>query len=94
MYAYERDPISGWPASSRPTVARLSPSCTSTWIDLDAYLWAPLPARLTGAAIIAQSSEEDCNHYDRVVGFFLRSAGYLLDFIREHAPPMAPKYGP
>jgi hypothetical protein len=59
-------------------------------IDLDAYLWAPLPARLTGAAIIAQSSEEDYSYYDGVVNFLLRSAGYLPDFIREHAA----KYGP
>jgi hypothetical protein len=60
-------------------------------IDLDAYLWAPLPARLTEATVIAQSSEEDCGYYDGVVSFFLRSAGYLPDFISQHAATYGPK---
>jgi hypothetical protein len=54
-------------------------------IDLDAYLWAPLPARLTGAGILAQNSEEDAPYYNSVVEFFLGKAGYLPDFVREHA---------
>jgi hypothetical protein len=58
-------------------------------IDLDAYLWQPLPTRLTGAAIVAQSSEEDFRYYHRVVNYFLREAGYLPDFVRAHAA----KYG-
>lgn len=58
-------------------------------LDLDAYLWAPLPARLTGVAVIAQSSEEDYGYYDAVVAYFLQRAGYQPDFICQHAV----KYG-
>ncbi len=53
-------------------------------IDLDAYLWAPLPPRLAGAAIIAQSSEEDYGCYDGVLAHCLRAADYLPDFMRRH----------
>jgi len=54
-------------------------------LDFDAYLWAPLPARLAGARVLAQSSEEDCAYYDSVVAYFLENAGYLPDFVRAHA---------
>lgn len=58
-------------------------------LDLDAYLWAPFPPRLQGSGIIAQSSEEDYRAYDRVWAYFLKHAGYMPDFVREHAA----KYG-
>lgn len=54
-------------------------------LDFDAYLWAPLPARLAGARVLAQSSEDDCAYYNGVVDYFLAHAGYLPDFVRAHA---------
>jgi hypothetical protein len=54
-------------------------------LDFDAYLWAPLPARLATARVLAQSSEEDCAYYDGVVAYFLANAGYIPDFVRAHA---------
>lgn len=59
-------------------------------IDLDAYLWAPLPERLRGVGIIAQSSEEDYPYYDDIYAYFLANAGYVPDFVRDHSR----KYGP
>lgn len=53
-------------------------------LDLDAYLWAPLPPRLVGAEILAQSSEEGYACYDWVLTYFLRNAGFVPDFVRSH----------
>lgn len=58
-------------------------------LDLDAYLWGQLPAKLLTAPIIAQSSEEGYECYDRVVAYFLHNAGYMPDFVQDHAT----KYG-
>lgn len=53
-------------------------------LDFDAYLWAPLPPRLTGAAVIAQSSEDGYACYDCVLAYFLARAGYIPEFVRAH----------
>lgn len=58
-------------------------------LDLDAYLWAPLPPRLAGAGLVAQSGEEDFGCYDGVLAYFLDHAGYVPDFVRHHVA----KYG-
>jgi hypothetical protein len=60
-------------------------------LDFDAYLWAPLPARLARARVLAQSSEEDCAYYNDVVAYFLQNAGYVPDFVRAHAAAHGPK---
>jgi hypothetical protein len=60
-------------------------------LDLDAYLWSPLPKRLRGAAVIAQSSEDDYYYYDEIRAYFLANAGYVPDFVREHARQYGPK---
>jgi hypothetical protein len=53
-------------------------------LDFDAYLWAPLPPRLSTAGIIAQSSEDNYSCYSRVLTYFLDHAGYVPAFVRAH----------
>lgn len=52
--------------------------------DLDAYLWSPLPARLLGAAIVAQSSEENWGSYVDVLKYFMEHVKWVPEFIRKH----------
>jgi hypothetical protein len=78
-----------WAAMKLQTYARQP--APFVHLDFDAYLWAPLPARLAQARVLAQSSEEDCAYYDGVVAFFLEHAGYLPDFVRAHATAHGPK---
>ena len=60
-------------------------------LDFDAYLWAPLPARLSGAGLIAQSSEDDYPCYDRVLAYYLTHAGYVPEFVRAHVAQYGPR---
>lgn len=53
-------------------------------LDLDAYLWSPLPKRLSGAAVVAQSSEEDWPSYTNAVNYLMEKAKWVPDFIRLH----------
>lgn len=53
-------------------------------IDLDAYLWSPLPNRLADAAVITQNSEEDWPSYIKVAAYLKQNAKWVPDFIRAH----------
>lgn len=53
-------------------------------LDLDAYLFGPLPARLAGAGMLGQNSEEDYLSYQPAVPHLLANAGYLPPFVRDH----------
>jgi hypothetical protein len=53
-------------------------------LDLDSYLFGPLPARLAGAGLLAQNSEEDYQSYQQGVPHLLERANYLPDFVQAH----------
>jgi hypothetical protein len=53
-------------------------------LDLDAYLWEPLPERLANAAVIMQSSENGWQSYPAPAKHLMENAGWLPEFITAH----------
>lgn len=53
-------------------------------LDLDAYLWKPLPERMAGAALVAQSSEENWSSYKQGLRHLMTNAKWVPDFIKTH----------
>lgn len=53
-------------------------------IDLDAYLWEPLPCHVSDAAVFAQNSENNWASYDAIMRFFVVNAGYIPPFFKRH----------
>ncbi|WP_460585972.1 DUF6734 family protein [Hymenobacter arcticus] len=52
-------------------------------LDLDSYLWAPLPAYARQAQVLAQSSEEDYRCYVEPLHQLLSHGGYLPAYLRD-----------
>ena len=53
-------------------------------LDLDAYLWKPLPERMAGAAVVGQSNEENWGSYERGLKHLMENIKWVPDFIRTH----------